>query len=244
MALYVALLVAAFFAALLVYRYDLYEREPWYMILLAAGVGAVTMRFVGAVELFTLGFAETQGGMAALGALEEELARLAVVGAVAVIFPGQFDDPMDGIVYGSVVGLGMGLEESFYLLNLLSEPNILTLPVELVRLFGHLVMGGITGFGIGMVRGGIFGWQRALARTFAIAWALHFTWDWLALTASNASSMSALRTWAAVAIMLAGIIFYGLLVELGSRLSKERFDPKSDRTLWGWPFTAFFKKRD
>lgn len=243
MALYVTLLLAAFFAGLLVYRYDLYEREPWYMILLAVGLGAVAMRLVGAVELLTLGLAHTQGGLAALAAFEEEITRVAVVAAMAAIFPGQFDDPMDGIVYGSIVGLGMGLEESFYLLNLLAAPNILTLPVELVRLLGHLIMGGIAGFGIGMARARVFGWQRALVRTFAVAWALHFVWDWLALASPDESSMSAMHTLAAVAVMLGGIVFYGLLVELGSSLSKERFDPESPRTLWGWPFTVLFKKR-
>ena len=157
MALYVTLFLSALLAVLLVYRYDLYEREPWYMILLAIVLGAVAMRLVGAVELFTLGFTETTGGLAALAAFEEELTRLAVVFGIATVFPRQFNDPMDGLVYGSIVGLGMGLEESLYLLNLPAEPNVLTLPVELVRLFGHLIMGGIAGFGVGMARTGIAG---------------------------------------------------------------------------------------
>lgn len=48
--------------------------------------------------------------------------------------------------------------------------------------------------------------------------------------------MSSMQTVAAIAIMLGGIVFYGMLVQLGSSLSKERFDPESSRTLWGWPF--------
>ncbi len=242
MALYVTLLLSALLAVLLVYRYDLYEREPWYMILLAIGLGTVAMRLVGTVELYTLGLTETIGGLAALAAFEEELTRLAVVFGIAVVFPRQFNDPMDGLVYGSFVGLGMGLEESLYILNLLAEPNVLTLPVELVRLFGHLIMGGIAGFGVGMARTGVAGWKPVLARTFAVAWALHFVWDWLALAAPDGSSMSSMQTVAAIAIMLGGIVFYGMLVDLGSSLSKERFDPKSSRTLWGWPFKKLFKK--
>ena len=123
MALYVALGLCALLAALLVYRYDLYEREPWYMVALAIVLGAAGMRLVGTVELVSLGFVDTQVAVAALAALHEEAARLAIVIAIAFVFPRQFNDPMDGIVYGSMVGLGMALEESFFLLGLLEAPQ-------------------------------------------------------------------------------------------------------------------------
>ena len=145
MALYVVLGLCALLAALLVYRYDLYEREPWYMIVLAIVLGALGMRLVGAIELVSLVLVDSHVAAAALAALHEEAARLLMVIAIALVFRSQFNDPMDGIVYGSMVGLGMALEESFYLLGLLEAPDVLLLPVELVRLFGHLVMAGIVG---------------------------------------------------------------------------------------------------
>jgi RsiW-degrading membrane proteinase PrsW (M82 family) len=234
--LYAALGFFALLAVLLVYRYDLYNREPWYMLLLAIALGAVTMRVVAVVETVALGIAESPVGLAAVAALVEELARLAVVGAVAVAFPRQFDDPMDGIVYGSIVGLGMALEESVAQLGGLGEPGLLALPVELVRLLGHLVMGGMGGFGVGVARVGLTFWPRALGRSFAAAVLLHFLWDWIALSSPEGASLSPALTVAGVAVMSAGILFYGTLVELGSRLSRERFDPRAETSLWGWPF--------
>lgn len=236
MPLYIAVLLSAFLAALLVYRYDLYNRESWTMLALAAVAGAVTMHLVAGLELFTFGYFDGDAVGSAIGAFYEELTRLAVVGAIAVVFPKEFDDPMDGIIYGAIVGLGMGVEESFSLLNLMAAPNLLTLPVELVRLCGHLVMGGICGFGVGIVRMRLAGWPRALGWSFAIAFALHFGWDWVALASPDGSSLTELRTLLAIIIMLSGMLVFGMMVHLGSRLSRGLFAPGSARSLWGWPF--------
>jgi RsiW-degrading membrane proteinase PrsW (M82 family) len=236
MNLQVAVAFSAVLAALLVYRYDLYNREPWYLLVLAAGLGAIAMRLVAGVELVTLGYAGGPLGRAAVAATHEELARLVVVFGIAFVFRHHFDDPMDGIIYGSVVGLGMGLEESFYLLNLTRAPNVLTLPVELVRLLGHLVMGGIAGFGVGLASMRTSGWRRALGVTFGFALALHFSWDLIALASTDGASLPPFHSLLAAAVMLAGLIVYGALVLLGSRLSKDVFAPGSVRGLWGWPF--------
>jgi RsiW-degrading membrane proteinase PrsW (M82 family) len=136
---------------------------------------------------------------------------------------------MDGIIYGSIVGLGMAVEESISFLRARNEPDAAMLPVELVRLCGHLVMGGIAAFGVRV------GW-RALMQTFAAALVLHFSWDWVALAAADRNGMSAGLTFVAAAIMLAGIGIYGTLVVIGSRLSRASFTPASVRSLWGFPF--------
>jgi len=236
MSLYVAVCLSAFLAALLVYRYDLYNREPWYLIALAAGLGFAAMRLVAASELFALGFVETDAAAAAVAALVEEAARLATVVAIAFLFPKDFDDPMDGIIYGSIVGLGMAAEESLHFLQARSAVELFLFPLELVRLLGHLVMGGIAGFGVGVGRLGIPGWRRAFLASFSAALALHFTWDWVALAAAFRTTLSTSLTVLAVAIMLAGIVLYGFLVVAGSRLSRARFAPGSPRSLWGFPF--------
>jgi RsiW-degrading membrane proteinase PrsW (M82 family) len=238
MALYFALGFCALLAAALVYRYDLYEREPWYMIVLAIVLGAAGMRIVGAIELVSLVLVDSYVAVAALAALHEEAARIVLVLGIALVFPRQFNDPMDGIVYGSMVGLGMALEESFYLLGLVAAPDVLLLPVELVRLLGHLVMAGIAGFGIGLARARVPGWPSQLIRCVAIAFLLHFLWDWIAL-ASDTTSLTSLQTMASIGLMLFGIVFYGSLVVVGSRLSKHVFAPMSETQLWGWPFTVF-----
>lgn len=239
MPLYVALGFCALLAALLVYRYDLYEREPWYLVALAIVLGAAGMRLVGAIELVSLVLVDSDVAVAALAALHEEAARLVLVLGIALVFPRQFNDPMDGIVYGSMVGLGMALEESYYLLGFVASPDVLLLPVELVRLLGHMVMAGIAGFGIGLARTHVSGWAAQLARCALVAFLLHFLWDWIALAASEPSMLTSLQTMASIALMLFGIFFYGSLVVVGSRLSKQRFAPTSTVELWGWPFTVF-----
>jgi RsiW-degrading membrane proteinase PrsW (M82 family) len=227
--LYAAVCLCAFLAAMLVYRYDLYNREPWYMLALAAGLGFGVMRVVAPGELHALGYVGTYAGTAAVAAFLEEAARLAAVVALALTFPRQFDDPMDGIIYGSIVGLGMAAEESLHFINGRSAAELLLFPLELVRLLGHLVMGGIGAFGVGHG-------ARSLALSFSAALALHFSWDWVALAAGDRSSMSAGLTLAAAAIMLVGIGIYGTLIVRGSRLSRAAFAPAIVRGLWGFPF--------
>ena len=235
MSLYVAVCLSALLAAVLVYGYDLYNREPWYMIALAAGIGFATMRLVAAVELWALGLVEAQAAEAAVAAILEETARVAAVVAIAFGFSRHFDDPMDGIIYGSIVGLGMAAEESLDFLQARSALDLFLFPLELVRLLGHLVMGGISGFGVGMVRTGMSRWRRAL---LSAAFALHFSWDWVAVAAGDAAALSPPLTLVAIAIMLAGIGIYGALVVLGSRMSRAMFAPGSVRSLWGFPFKS------
>ncbi len=99
-------------AALLVYRYDMYEREPWFMIVLAVGLGWAAMWLAGLAESWTL---DRFG----------EVPRPDVIeAAVAATLP----------------------------------------PAEIIRVTGHLVMGGITGFAIGMARMSMKGWPFTLLR--------------------------------------------------------------------------------
>jgi len=235
--LYFAVCLSAFLAAVLVYRYDLYNREPWYLIVLAAALGFATMRVVAATELWALGLVDANAAEAAVAAILEETTRLAAVVAIAFAFPSEFDDPMDGIIYGSVIGLGMAVEESLYFLQARSAAELFLFPQELVRLLGHLVMGGIAGFGVGIGRTGAPGWRRAFVLSFSAAVALHFSWDWVAL-AADGTTMSAGPAVLASAILLTGIGIYGMLVVSGSKLSRQAFAPGSVRSLWGFPFKS------
>lgn len=242
MPLYAAVALCALLAGLLVYRYDLYDREPWYALVFAAFLGALGMRLVGAIELESMAHIESRTVLAALAAVHEELARLVLVFLLAFVLGKHFNDPMDGIVYGSTVGLGMALEESYYTISLLPEPPAYLLPVELVRLLGHLIMGGIVGFAVGLRRAGISRWKHKLFVCVLTATIMHFIWDALALSADD-GVLSGPQTFAAISVILFGMIFYGSLVVAGSKLSKTMFAPSSQASLWGWPFTVLFEKR-
>ena len=247
MILYGALVLCAGLAGLLVYRYDMCEREPWYMLVLTALIGAAAMRLAGHLEDWTL---ELFGSaprpvvvIAAVAATHEELLRLLIVVGLVVFVPRQLNDPMDGIIYGSMAGLGMAVTESIFYLDLWHSTGPLPPASEPVRLFSHLVLGGITGFAVGMARMRMPGWPRVLLGCLAVSITIHFLWDWIALAANSAGRMRWWQTAAGVALMVGGILFYGRLVVVGSDWSRRVFAPHQMRTLWGWPFTLLQRQK-
>ncbi len=246
--LYATLGACAVLAALLVYRWDMYEREPWYMVLVAAALGAAAMWVAGVAEEWTYEQLEpalsANAVIAAVASTHEEIARLLVVAGLAVFVPRQFNDPMDGIIYGSLVGLGMAVQESIWYLDYWQVTGPMLPGTEPIRLCGHLVMGGITGFALGMARMSMKGWPWALAGCVAVSMGLHFAWDWIAFSAAEVREMAAWQTAAGIALMLFGILFYGMLVTKASAWSREVFGPEDRKTLWGWPFAGLRRKAD
>lgn len=248
MILYISLVLTALLAALLVYRYDMYDRERWWMLLLAAALGAGVMGVIGYLIDFTLNLAgpghRPAPFIAIVAATHEEGARLILVALIALVLRREFNDPMDGIIYGSIVGLGMAMEESLFYLGLWNTPPEQFLPpTEIVRLCGHLLLGGITGFAIGMARMKMRGWVRVLIGCVAVSVFLHFAWNWLAFAALAVGRMEAWQSILAAMIMLSGMLLYGVLVVVGSDWSRQIFDPHRKSELWGWPFSLLIQRR-
>ncbi|MGZ8571472.1 MAG: PrsW family intramembrane metalloprotease, partial [Actinomycetota bacterium] len=150
----------------LVYVLDLYEREPLSLV-----IGALVW---GAVAATTLsGFANDGWGLvvarvsgpefaarwtAALTApfVEEILKGLGVV-LIYLIAPDEFDDTMDGFVYGAVCGLGFAVvEDVFYFMGVFGGRPSGVLQGFFVRvvasgLYSHVLYTGLVGMGIGYV---------------------------------------------------------------------------------------------
>ena len=148
----------------LVYVLDLYEREPLSLV-----IGALLW---GAIAATTLsGFANDGWGLvvsrvggpefaarwtAALTApfVEEILKGLGVV-LIYLIAPDEFDDMMDGFVYGAVCGLGFAVvEDVFYFMGVFGgHPNgvLQGFFVRVVSsgLYSHVLYSGLVGMGIG-----------------------------------------------------------------------------------------------
>lgn len=235
--------VCAVAVGAIVYRYDLYDREPIALLAVAAAAGAGAMWLAGAAEALWLvrvwpEHFDNTTLIAWLAGTHEEAAKLLVVVLMAVAFRARFNDPMDGLIYGSFAGLGAAIEESFDVLRF-HAPTTLP-PQEPVRLMGHLIMGGIGGAGLGLWVRGVKparGLPVAMG-TFAAAVAIHVLWDLVALPAQEAGVMTAARTVAAVGVMAVGLIVYATLVVVASRASRRRFAPGSRRRVWGWPFTS------
>lgn len=235
------LVTCAVLGVVLIVRYDLYEREPWWMLLLAAVAGFLVMMPMGPLEDGTLslfGSAPRPSWLIGIVAsTHEEAARFMLVLVLAIFVRSQFNDPIDGLIYGSVIGLGMALEESLNLMRIEGIDGPLPPPNELVRFCGHLVMGGITGYAFGLARFGIRGWKFTMAWTVAFSLLMHAVWDWIAFEAMRAGVMARSQTIGAVALMLSGMVVYGGLVVRGSQHSRRVFAPHHPpRRLWGWPF--------
>jgi hypothetical protein len=199
------------------------------------------MSFCGLVEALTMGLwpraPVPEAYLALVAGTHEELGRLAIVAALAILMPRQFNDPMDGIIYGSIVGLGMAVEESVFYLGLgWPLPGPLLPATEPVRIMGHLALGGITGFAVGMARMRMRGTALALAGCLLVSTGIHTAWDWIAFAAGGSGRMTWWQTAAAIALMLGGMIFYGMLVTIGSEWSRRIFAPRQSAKLWGWPF--------
>jgi RsiW-degrading membrane proteinase PrsW (M82 family) len=203
------------------------------------------MWLAGAVESRILSRAQGLGVLeiAAVAAVTEEVLKVLVVVVVALLAHREFDDPMDGIVYGSMAGLGAALEES--LLYATSSPaGGGWVPAgELVRLWAHVVLGGIAGFSLGFWRARPRRAALATGVLLAVAIALHFAWDAIVLSIPGGFAPSLAQSLAGVGLMIGSLILYGRLVTVASAGSKRRFAPHSRQGLWGWPFDRLLRWR-
>jgi RsiW-degrading membrane proteinase PrsW (M82 family) len=93
---YAAYVLCVVLAVLLVYHYDLYDREPWYLLLSAVIVGAAVMRLLGRLEDRAIaalaGAAPSVQTPALVAASFEEAVRLLIVVLLAALLPKIFND--------------------------------------------------------------------------------------------------------------------------------------------------------
>ena len=216
--IYVLMLACAAGLAVFVYRYDLCAREPWYMVALAIALGFGFMWVAGAAEdqlLNHIGRARAgTAPKAAVVALCETFARMAMVFTVATLFRRRFTDPLDGLMYGTLGGLGMAIEESLLYLSF-APATAHTLGTEVVRLFAHSLMGGLVGFSVGQwVRPNFRPRPRPVLTVgcLAVAVLVHFSWDYIAYQASRAALLKLVP----MILMLSLMLVWGGLVAYAS----------------------------
>lgn len=231
--LYATLAGCACFIGWVVLRYDLIDREPWYALAFVLLAGAVMMFLAGRVQgRIILAGADHwprvlgSGFYSVLAGVLEELGKLGAVALVALCFRRHFNDPIDGLIYGSFAGLGAALEESVWLLG--ADPVASGVPwQEPVRLAGHLVMGGIGGWGLGTLVGPPSPGPLALPAGFGAAVALHIAWDVAAFEAVRVrvetGEAPAWTTGLAMTVMLTGMVLFRALVGRGAAMSAARF---------------------
>ncbi len=191
-----ALATAIPYGALLLWL-DRNEKEPWWLILTALLWGAAGATFVSGVvnDLFGMAATSAVGDAAVAGQLTasfsapfiEELTKGTAVLALFIVFRREFDNVLDGVLYGALVGLGFAWFENItYYVNGAAMGGF----GEMLKLGwmrgivsgmggSHAAYTGLTGLGFGLVRVSRKGVLRWLAVPFfwGMAMFAHFAWN-------------------------------------------------------------------
>jgi protease PrsW len=158
--------------AVIVYRLDLFEREPKLVLAAAVIWGGVIATSMAAQAndawLSVLGKVASpdlasQWGASIVAPAVEETLKLAGVVTLFLIVPGEFDGVMDGFVYGAMVGLGFTVVEdvSYFITAAAAAPGLVdqsgpVIDTFLVRvvgggLYGHVLFTGLAGLGFAYI---------------------------------------------------------------------------------------------
>ena len=183
----------------LVLQLDRYEREPWRVLLAAFLWGALVATFASAIlnDLIGALLAGALGSRvvdpdvltaSAVAPVVEEASKGLVVLLLYRVLRGEFDNVLDGIVYGSLVGVGFAMTENIlYFGRVYLEGGLVGLGVLFyVRVvlggLAHALYTGTTGAALGYAREA---GNRLLAVVvpplgFALAVVQHATWNFAA----------------------------------------------------------------
>lgn len=238
---YLVLALGGLLFGAMVYRYDMHEREPWWMLVAAAIVGAGLMGLAsllqGLIEPIALQ-AESdfvpRAVMALAAGITEELAKLAVPVAVLLLIRKHFNDPMDGLVYGSMAGLGAALYEGASR-QWFTDPETATVLTthgpNAMRLLMHTLWGGIVGSALGLL---VMRkpWRKILAQRLGLIMLIHFAWDLFIGYVPTDEQVFGHRLLAAL-LLGTSIIWYGLLVVQANKWSRSMHAPTSKQRLVG-----------
>jgi protease PrsW len=188
------------FGLFVVRRMDRNHKEPWRLVLVAAAWGAIvatslvvwgeTVWEVSAQHALVPG-PGLDTSLAFMAGILEELAKGLAVLLLFLVMRNDFDDVVDGIVYGAAVGLGFNFLESVsYMTNLYSifspegqggiAAGIQWYGRQVLGLFfGHATYTAYIGAGVGIARQLHSRRQKVMAIVagFVVAISAHFLWD-------------------------------------------------------------------
>jgi RsiW-degrading membrane proteinase PrsW (M82 family) len=220
----------------------------WALVLVVFLLGMLTGRAAGFIEDALLNWQEPWRDsipmQAAMASLTEELLKLLVVLSVAWFFSREFNDPMDGLVYGAYAGLGAAVEESWFYLHLIPDPDISLVGTEAIRLLLHVFLGALAGFGVGLARFRLPRWKAIFFGALLADFSIHFGWDYLCGIPAQMGEPLLWQRIGAIVLMFAALSLFGLAVMWASRWSREMHAPESSDRHWGWPFSLLFGERE
>lgn len=151
----------------LIYWVDHYEKEPLWLLSAAFVWGAVPAAILALIfnTLFSLPFyalfSESSAELAAGGAIApvvEEVVKGLALFLILVVQRHELDSPLDGIIYGAMVGMGFAMVENvLYYTTYFSESgasgwNELVLVRGVVFGLNHALYSSLTGLGIALAQ--------------------------------------------------------------------------------------------
>ncbi len=188
-----------------VWWFDRYDREPLHLVAWVFGWGALAAPVISVVCCSGLGIGLGVGAIGlvgGLGPLVEESTKAIGIGLV-IALSREFDNPTDGVVYGTAAGLGFAATENMVYTVMGAHQSTLdgTLFVVLTRTalaagihaVSSAALGGCIGFAYLAGRGG----QRAawLLTGLAGAVAVHGGWNLMLLHFGSPAGGSPLAVW-------------------------------------------------
>lgn len=180
-------LLAGFVYAWIVAWIDRNEKEPWHMLLVGLLWGAVvSAAIVGLLNSIAPRFIGVD--LATVAPFTEELTKGAILFLIFRYAASEFDDALDGIIYGAMVGLGFATaENASYFFQYDPALDIgqqiqtfqFTLRVVLMGLAGHATYTAMTGLGLGLSRQTSRRWLQIALPILGLAAAIfaHALWN-------------------------------------------------------------------
>jgi len=143
---------------------DRYEKEPWKLVLASLGLGAVAVPLVSMAILAVLGrgFAlplgyASGGDPEPVARIVEQIVAAAMLLVLVRTVRHEFDDTLDGIVYGSAIGAGLGAAETFlYVIGGTAQLESSTLALLLVSGLNQAFYGAV----FGAIAGTVAHWRH------------------------------------------------------------------------------------
>ena len=248
---WVLVLAYALPVAFVVYRIDLFEREPKLMLagaLIWGGVIATSFAgYANGAWLSVLGKVAPDlaapWGAAIVGPGVEETLKLMGVVTLYLIASSEFDGVMDGFVYGALVGLGFTVvEDVSYFIGAAalapggvsgSGPVWDTFLIRVVGggLYGHVLFTGLTGIGLAYLvtqrRTALSRRLLGFALCLAAGVAAHAVWNspWMQTILATDGGQPSVLQWVAYGAVkgLPFLLLLGLLVVFATRSEESNF---------------------
>ncbi|MEA2573907.1 MAG: protease PrsW [Chloroflexia bacterium] len=187
-------LVPTLFYALLVWWLDRYEKEPLPLLVVAflwgavpAVILAIALELGAGISLETMILDEVPRQFAEVslvGPAVEESVKAIILVVLFYAYRREFDNVMDGIVYGAMVGLGFAMVENvLYLQSTAYDAGgganlgaMFTLWLLRAGLFGlnHSMFTAFTGAALGLARSLKVGWQKGFVPVLGLLAAITF----------------------------------------------------------------------